>query len=243
VDWATIHRVTYPVEAQTIIAQLEAEGIKVYLKHIDMTPADIFGSNDTAGIKIQVPQKDAETAYNYLLEWEYIETPKEEDKSILDKTYDFTQKIPFLNNLVPEIRLLILVGAFLLLPIIVYFIFKPSEFEQLPNSVWCMDYMEYNNEFYQPSTLFSGFITTLNNQCLEEIKIKTNSIEIPGFNTHKIQGTLDFDENTIFINNCDLLGYVFNGKYKIEINGNIMIMTSPTTTIRAIKQKEFNFQF
>ena len=134
---------------------------------------------------------------------------------------------------------MVIVGTTLLLVAFTIYFAQPSAFDKLPNSLWCIDYIEYKQVLYEPYTdEFIGM--RLNHQCEEGMKIESNYISLPGFNTTRIQSAIDLNNGILTILNCDILGHIFNGEYQVNFDGNQIIMTSPTTTIWGFKQKEFS---
>ena len=71
--------------------------------------------------KIQVETENVEAGVRILKSLGYILEKEETGKTFLDKIYDFTEKIPLLKNIIPQMRLLILVGVALLCVLIPYF--------------------------------------------------------------------------------------------------------------------------
>lgn len=61
-EFVTLTTYTYATEAYILVAKLEAEGIKVFLKNEHLVSTQNFLSNAVGGIDVQVGQHDLERA-------------------------------------------------------------------------------------------------------------------------------------------------------------------------------------
>lgn len=205
--------------------QLENEGFNVFLKDELTIQTDNFISNAIGGVKIQVESENVEPSIELLKSLGYLTEKHEKRVSFLDKVYNLTKRIPFLKSLIPEFRLLILVGVLLLLILIPSFYTKPSLYVQLTQETWCLDTLNYKGNFYYPNTL-QNFQLIIHGDCIEKIKFFGDDVIFPGFETHPINAKFSIENEELIIFESDTLGEIFDGNYSVDINNGRLVMTS-----------------
>lgn len=128
-NFVTIHKFTYIHELFVLRSLLDVNDIEYQILD-ELTAQTIpYISNAYGGIRLQVRKKDAERALELLIEKGFIEEEKEEAPS---KFYifidDFTMKIPGLNKLKWEARVLIIASIITLLGAIALLYLNPILF-------------------------------------------------------------------------------------------------------------------
>lgn len=113
------------MDAHFIRSRLEMElNIEVLILDELSVQTVPFASNIMGGVRIQVREDQVEIARNFLIEHEYIKLEENKPKTILTGLAKFTQKIPLLNKLRVETRLLIFVTfllAIIIVPLVLFF--------------------------------------------------------------------------------------------------------------------------
>jgi hypothetical protein len=241
-DWITIHSVTYPSEAHTIKMQLEVEGYKVYLKDELTVQVDNFYSNAIGGVKIQVAKENAKEAHQFLFDLGYIK--KQSDRpSFLQKVNNFTEKIPGLKTLIPELRLMVVIGVPLLILLVSVFYYQPSIKSQLANSEWCIEKVIHGDKAFIPNTNYGEtgvvqyrFLET--GKCKESCKINEGQLTFPGFNTESFNAFYFIEGYRMTISGSEIFGYFMDGEYEVEIVKNRIVLISDKTKIIGKRQAE-----
>lgn len=97
-----IHSFTLPHEAHLAKTFLESHGITVELRDELTTQVDNFLSNAIGGIKLQVPEEEAQRTLTLLQEAGYINTPqqhkKEKTETILIKSKSEMTQCPYCQS-------------------------------------------------------------------------------------------------------------------------------------------------
>ncbi|MEN8928996.1 MAG: DUF2007 domain-containing protein [Flavobacteriales bacterium] len=234
--WTTIHTVTYPSEAHVIKLQLENEGINVFLKDELTVQTDNFISNAIGGVKIQVGSEDVDAAIQLLLKLGYKTEQNNKKETFLDKIYDFTSKIPLIKNLIPEFRLLTLVGISLLLILVPYFYYQPSIYNQITSKDWCVESLYFEGKFYEPNTVsYMNLRARGIGECLEKMKFAGDEVTLPGFETPEINAKFKIQSSNIVIYDADTLGEIFNGVYSVDISNGKFVMNSNKCSLISFK--------
>jgi hypothetical protein len=118
-NWVTIQTYTFPQEAYMIRALLEAEGFSVFLKDELTVQVQNFYSNAVGGIKLQVRAEEVSAATIFLQEsGNWVEDSLPDTIHFMRLADIYTSKIPLLNKLRIELRLMLIVVALLLLLLI-----------------------------------------------------------------------------------------------------------------------------
>ena len=120
-SWKTVTIYTYPTDAHIARAKLETQGIEVYLKDELTIQTYNFSSNAIGGVKVQVPEENYELAKEILLDSQLMFETKRTKNKHLTQFNEFTAKLPIIGKWIFEIRLLTIVGIFLLISLIVIF--------------------------------------------------------------------------------------------------------------------------
>ncbi len=112
-DRITIATFTFPNEYSVIMARLESEGIRCFVKDEMTVQVNPFYSNAIGGIKLQVERPDAERAIRILKETGYLSKRAREPTRIWSTLHNLTVKIPLLNRIRFELRVLVLTAILL----------------------------------------------------------------------------------------------------------------------------------
>ncbi len=122
-SFVNIRAFTYPHEASLAGGLLDSEGIEYFLKD-EMTVQVInIYSNAVGGVKLQVRQDDVDAAIEILLKAGYIKEADLKPDDFFSKMNERTYKIPLLNKVRVEVRLMILVAIPILIIALLAFIF------------------------------------------------------------------------------------------------------------------------
>lgn len=98
-NWIVIITFTYPHEAHLAKGVLESEGFEVQIKDEMTAQVNNFYSTAIGGVKLLVPEADAERAYNALKEAGYIkEEQKEEEKALEHFPKEYAHTCPYCQS-------------------------------------------------------------------------------------------------------------------------------------------------
>jgi hypothetical protein len=117
-DWVYLVSFTYPHEANLVKLNLEAEGVAVWMKDELTVQVNNYLSNAIGGVKLFVKQEDYEKARNILIEDGTIKEEPQKPLKLIAFLDVISSKIPFLNKLRFELRVLLLI-VFVLLVVII----------------------------------------------------------------------------------------------------------------------------
>jgi hypothetical protein len=238
----TVKTFSYPNEVGIIRGRLESEGIRCFVQDELTTQVNHFYSNAIGGIKLQVKESDVEQALEILKEGGYL--PNAEPKAsrfyiTLDR---LTSKIPFLKKYNLELRIIFIAPILVSLVVFgIYFAALPSTFERLVEGGWCVNYITYKGENYEPNTQanlrleVSGY-----DYCDESIDFRENGIlTLPGFNTFSVSGEWALTDDVLTIIELDTLKHVFQGDYAVDLDNEDLTLQSATTIIHCYQTKRW----
>lgn len=233
--WITILTVSYPQQLWIIRTKLESEGIECFIKDELTVQAYNLYSNAVGGVKLQVLEEDLEKARAILNELGYIkDEPIKPD--LLTQIEKKKELIPFLKkiNLVYAIIIVTLISVALITTLL-YFILRPSLFDQLASNSWCVDKIYYKNNLVGPKTSTPFVVMTDINgdaDCYEQLRFdKNHSVTFPGINSDFVYGR--WEEGDDLIITTGSLKNIFDGSYKVDISNNLLTLESKTTVIHA----------
>lgn len=222
----TILTFNYPHEAIVIRSRLEAEGIPCFIKDGFIAQVHPFYSTAVGGVKLQVQESDVPAAIQILKEAGY--KPDEDTHSV--KLHYFFEKI------IPVFAKWRILAAILLVAASIAFIvniYKPDTYEKITENGWCMDYVVFYNQRYEPYS----YKCYLNSFCNKNIYFEYDGdLKLPGFNSKAIYGKwelLNDDEIKFF--QSDTLGQIFDRVYSVKFDGDRLILWTPQTTIYCTK--------
>lgn len=236
-DYVTIATFTYPSETAVIKGKLESEGIECVLKDELTAQVHNFLSNAIGGIKLQVKREEAAKAIQILKEAGYLREENAPPSKFFQSMSAFSAKIPFLNRLAVELRLVILLAIIVsgfILGALAWL--APTTTEYLTQNTWCVRYVTYMGVDYKPVT--HGLKLIGAGMCEERIHFKpSGEVVLPGFNSLAINGKWVFQDGNIVIAGTDTLQHLYNGTYAIEKSNNGLTLTSENTTFHCIQSK------
>src|SRR6185437_14589876 len=155
-----------------------------------------------------------------------------------------TANIPFLK-LLPVSSRTILLTLLICLPVgtILYFIMRPSIYESLTTTTWCVDKIYFNNKLVGPKTIEQIYLVDMNGNKLlscESLDLRPNKVlNLPGLNSRLAFGYWRFNDDETVTMNADTFKNIYNGKYEVEVSYNTLILKSATTTIYAYRSLSF----
>lgn len=237
----TIMTFSYAHELAIIRGRLESDGIECFVKDELTAQVNPFYSNAIGGIKLQVRESDLEMALAILKESGYFKEEEVPASRIYKKFEDYTSKIPLINKMILEFRLIIVAALIIaFVSFVIYFASLPSIYERLVSRSWCLNEVEYMGKRFSPNSInyieFTGV-----NFCDESINFRENSdVILPGFNSAEVWGNWEMADDSLRILNVDSFGYVYNGTYKIEFTDVGLILKSNKTTLYCGREGERN---
>ncbi len=111
----TVLTVTYPHELAIIKGLLESEEIECRIQDELTTQVNPLLSNAIGGVKLQVNEKDLEKTVEILLDAGYLKKSDLKPSKSWEQIDKYTSKLPVLNKLRVERRLLVLTVIFIVL--------------------------------------------------------------------------------------------------------------------------------
>jgi hypothetical protein len=230
--YITVLTFTYPHELAVIRGRLESEGIECFVKDELTVQVNPFYSNAIGGVKLQVKESDLEKAMEILRETGSITDSKTESPGLFSRLDKATSKIPILNKVRVEIRMMILIAVALgLILTVAYFVTLPSTFDRLISNSWCLDNVVYDNKKYIPETedpiriIGPGFYN-------ESITFRANgTVTLPGFRSPTVWGKWQLSDGSLQISQADAFGNIYDGMYEIEFSNAGLVLRSGKTTL------------
>ncbi len=241
----TLIKFTYPSELIAVKGILQSEGIEFYVRDELTAQIHNFVSDAIGGIRLDVKQSDYERAKNLLKESGYLNNQTEKASKFWILVDGLTSKVPVLNKLRLELRLI--VGFGVLITTFLFIVFgmiyrsnkvpPPTTAEYLTNGSWCLSYIEFQKKKFAPNTIYEGGIHFKSNvSCNERLYLeKNNFIHIPGFNSKRIEGEWLLHDNVVKIVSSSSHGHIFNGEYEIQKGPLELTLVSETTKIYCYK--------
>jgi hypothetical protein len=225
------------MDAHFIRSRLEMElNIEVLILDELSVQAAPFASNIMGGVRIQVREDQVEIARDFLIEHEYIKLEENKPNVVISSLAKFTQKIPLLNNLRVEARLLIFVTfllAVIIVPLVLFFQPIKTTAEDLTERSWCITKItRFGREIERNSNVPYFFI----NGCKESIAFnKSNRLDCPQYddNFHQLKWRLQ--DQALIIENArkmddSLPESILVGEYEID-----MSKTNLTLSTRSVR--------
>ncbi len=236
-NWVTIYTFSYPHEAAIIQGRLEADGIETFLKDELTVQTHNFYSNAIGGIKLQVWEEDVEVALAILAEAGYVLEQDAPEPPMWLWLEGLKERIPVFKSSKPYYFLML---AVLLLTLtlggIGYLIMRPSTADLLRENKWCVNYVVYKGVEYNPYTA-GYFKLHMEGECSEQMIFYDNEqVVFPGFNTTAINGRWYIHEGQLRIKSLSAYSNIYNDLFTIEIDGDLLTLTSENTTVYAYKQ-------
>ncbi|UTW62172.1 DUF2007 domain-containing protein [bacterium SCSIO 12741] len=228
----TIATFTYPSELAVIRARLESEGIECFAA--DELTVQVYNlmSNAMGGIRLQVDEKDAVRATELLKEWGQI--PEEEPGvgAFWIKFNRLTHNLPWIGKLQLQLRFLVLLGIIGLTPLpFLYASLVPSVKSQLMSQNWCVNYITFDGQYFEPKTIENRERNLTSESCSETLMFARRVMIIPGFQSRPVMGKWELIDDEVYISELDTFEHIFEGFYAIEINDQTLVLTSEHTTI------------
>jgi hypothetical protein len=242
-NFVTILTLNHPHELAIARGKLQSEGIECFVKDELTIQVNPFYSNAIGGAKLQVRESDIEKAVEILKEGGYIKDNDLQTPKLISDLDKFTSKLPFLNKLRLELRLMIIVSVIVvLITSIIYVVTLPTAYESLTGNTWCINNIVYDNKNYIPQTeaqirfVRPGF-------CQEIITFRENgTVTLPGFKSSAVWGKWNVENNKLQIYQTDTFNLVYNGIYEIDYSNGILLLESPRTKIQC-KAENYKFSF
>ena len=244
--YITILTVNYINELMVIQSLLDAEEIEYIIKDEYTVQTDPFLSNAIGGIKLQVKEEDVENAIEILKELEFFKEDDliessliENDSQASEKSSNlnrFFEKIPLINKIRPEWRLIVLTVTILAIIIgIVGIVSIPTTREKLINSNWCVNRITYNGKEIQANTM--GLKVIMTGYCNENMQfLESGEVLLPGFDTYEVTGFWKLNKDKLTISKVDTFGQIYNHTYTIKFSNANLFLESESTTLDCSKE-------
>lgn len=256
--WIIVSTFTSPIDAHLAKTLLEAQGITVELADEQIVQSYQALSQAVGGIKLSVQQSDFLKAKQILIKAGYVQLEPQQDNAFLAWFEKITNKIPYINRLGLETKL---VGSIVLVLIVgatfIFWLLIPSKLEQLINNKWCVDKLYYKGQAYTPHSIGLKLVFPGAN-CSETMSFNEDgTVNFPGFNSFEERCNWRFDNDSLYITKWekDKSNHpyddkhikesekneksIFPGIYSLEINDNIIVIQSKDLKIigRVYKDK------
>ena len=122
-NFITLLTFTYPHELAVVRGRLESEDIETQVQDEFTVQVNPFYSNAIGGVKLKVKESDYEKAVEIVKEAGYHMDSDFKQPGYVDKFNQYTSRVPFLNGMQPELRLMILVAVvFGMIVTVLYFL-------------------------------------------------------------------------------------------------------------------------
>jgi len=234
-DWITIISVGLPLDAQLIKAQLDLHEIEAEI--LDEMTTDIapFYSQAMGGIRIQVQKKNFQAATELLHHLGHLKNETRKINPFFTAFITFSEKIPLLNKLRIELRLLLIITAILAIFIVpIVLLNQPKLVDKISGKNWCVTEVYYqNNEILVDDTYGGLYLNNCNTSLEFDINGSVNMSIYKGLTPPISWG--ETDDGLFLIvnkNNPRWPGKpYFEGEYRIKIEGKRLELWSKTIYI------------
>lgn len=234
--FVTILVANYALDVSVLKARLESEGIACFLEDEMINQINPLYTAATGGIKLKVRRQDYAAALEVLMEGGYeVSSDLESENSIVTRLITVTEKIPLLGKIGAGKRffwlfIIVLAGV----SIGLFFGLKPSIYESLTKTKWCVKYIDNGGEIHAPYTTRNYAMITFAGECTENIDFIRNFIFLPGINSRGVQANWFIDEKSdkLIIQHSDTLGGIYNKSYEVDISKGILTLSSEETVIK-----------
>lgn len=238
-----LYRFYNQAEAAAVQGRLESEGIKYWMLDELTVQMSSHDSPAIGGIRLQVMESDAQKAIAILHELGYGDDDSDHSSKMLAKLYRVTSKIPLLQHVRFELRLMIIVTVIACATsAAIYFATLPSTLERLTRQRWCVKQIIYNGKAYHPNTV-NALEVLIIGSCPENISMDTDgAIRLPGFDSPTVRGWWTLRGKLLEVSEADAFGFVYDGIYEIEFVNNELILKSKQTTIHCLQRESPRIQ-
>ena len=220
----------FPTELVVAKSKLESEGIVCKVLDENTVQVHNFLSQAIGGVRLQVEASNLERARAILEENGLIEKEKETGKSTVEKAVGspkFQRRLKFVLVALVSTTVVFVTGLFAY-----KYLNRPTDMELLMGGNWCVDYIVYKNQEYAPYTVTGKVKFRLLGRCSEELNFNsTGQVDFPGFNTARILGRWEKENNTIRISQVDTLDFLLERRYRYQINQQELILDADSLTI------------
>lgn len=235
-------------EANLIVQSLKNNGIDAQLSDANTVQIAPHLSNAIGGIKIIISENDFHEAIAILEEdFGIIYTDTKTVKGYEEYVLNWTNKLPIINKLRPSFQILTVAGILLLILSTILIAYNtPSTKERLTATDWCIRHITYEGKEKYPNTVEQLMLVINGANCQEKIKFgKGNGIQLPGFETPRINGVWEIKDKKVIIHNVDNFPEFYNGVYKVEftIQGDLILKSDKLEIICFIYSDNIRLPF
>lgn len=236
----TIATFSNVIDLHIIKGRLENEGIRCFIKDEYTITANPLYDIALGGIKLQVEEKDVDTARKILNQDLLPNDTK--PNSIWNKFDNATLRLPILKKYSFLTRFIImLISTLIILTTPLYILMMPDLRKLLTTHNWCLQKVYYNNQeviFNRHSPQLS-IVTIADPNCTERlIFAKNGTIYLTDTNGNSIDAFWKLNDDNLTILSVNRRENIFNGSYMVEAAGNQITIKSNTTTIYLQREKE-----
>lgn len=220
----------FPTELAVVKSKLESEAIECRILDEHTVQVHNFLSQAIGGVRLQVEESNLERAKVILKENGLIDNGKEPKQSKIEKKIS-DPKIQKIIKI--SITSLVFITIVLGSSAFIYrYLNSPTDLELLTERNWCIDYIVYQNQEYVPSTISEKVQIRLVIECFEKLDFQANGyVQFPGFNTSRINGNWELENNLISISQVDTLDFLLERQFKYKITQSELILNSDSLIV------------
>ncbi|MFN8698410.1 MAG: hypothetical protein ACK5XQ_03705 [Flavobacteriales bacterium] len=225
--WIVVYTAVYASEVSVLQAFLSLHDIDNRLRDDHTTQAQPFYSVAIGGVKVEVPEEQAERAFALLHEAGYSTThPGTEDP-----------EAAYYRSKQAEVRLrrgirITAIIAVIAVALAFIFLFK-EETPDLTGQDWCVSLVEWKGKYYVPETLHDG-IAIIVLGCEESIGFQEDgTVSLPGFQSPSVNALWRYTDDGVEIYEASDFASVYEGGYEIDYAGRSIKFISDNTVIEA----------
>lgn len=226
----TLTTFTFPTELAVAKSKLESEGIECRVLDEHTVQVHNFLSQAIGGVRLQVAESNLDRAWVILEKNGLVEISRKPELSKVEKIVSGSKFQKVIKLIIIS---LVTITIFLGTTGFIYmFLNSPTESELLTERNWCVAYIDYQNQEYLPYTISDKLQIRSIFECNEKLNFHKNGyVQLPGFNSPKINGNWKLKNNIISVYKIDTLGFLFEREYEYKINRNELILSSDSLKI------------
>lgn len=231
--FVTVATFMWPTDAVVPRGLLEGEGIEVRMKDEMTVQVHNFYSQAVGGVKLQVPEADAERARELLREGGFLHDTETEQGEFWPEIDRVTRSIPLIGRVdLLMARVMVLVTLILLVVLVPIVISaQPDTVELLTKTNWCVERVQVDGKDVVPYSTSSGLVIVMMG-CAEPLNFdRRGSVRLPGYESPSQEVTWLIDNGGLHFEGITAHHDVYGGAFALTVNDHYLTLRSAHTVI------------
>lgn len=231
--FVTVATFTWPTDAVVPRGLLEGEGIEVRMKDEMTVQVHNFYSQALGGVKLQVPEVEAERAREILREGGFLHDAVAEQGDFWPEVDRVTRSIPLIGRIdLLMARVMVLVTLVLLVvlaPIVISA--QPDTIDLLTNTSWCVERVQVDGEDLVAYSTSPGLVMVTMG-CAERLDFdRRGFVRLPGYDSPSQEVNWLVDDSGLHFEGITAHQDVYDGAFAMTVNDHYLTLRSARTTV------------